>query len=252
MPTLDAIRDAGEREIEAVLKQLDNRHKDLLRGAVKQYGIHNIPDEIWQEVQRNTEDQIAVAIVLLLMMGDDWTTSELEDQGVTRTRLSNNQLASYRRIAATQASGMAELTTTTLRNRLQRKLEDEALKSRGGIGGLTEKGIEDVLDDVFTQQRRDTLSIDTTTQALTFGQRGAAERATEGDGASTTPPTNITIELVWRTERDNLVCPRCAPLEGQPESVWGQVFPSGPGPTAHPNCRCFLEPTATTVNSLEN
>lgn len=37
----------------------------------------------------------------------------------------------------------------------------------------------------------------------------------------------------WVTERDDLTCPICGPLDGKPESEWG-----GDEPPAHPNCRC--------------
>jgi SPP1 gp7 family putative phage head morphogenesis protein len=39
----------------------------------------------------------------------------------------------------------------------------------------------------------------------------------------------------WITERDDLTCPICGPLDGKPESEWGGIEPPG-----HPNCRCAI------------
>jgi hypothetical protein len=40
---------------------------------------------------------------------------------------------------------------------------------------------------------------------------------------------------IWETARDDRVCPLCGPLDGKPQSEWGD-FPDGP--PAHANCRC--------------
>lgn len=46
-------------------------------------------------------------------------------------------------------------------------------------------------------------------------------------------------EIVWRTSRDELVCPICLPLDGEKskisQSFDGYIIP------AHPSCRCFYE-----------
>ena len=242
MPTLSTIRDAGETDIEALLKQLDERHKEILRSAVRKYGVQNIPDSIWTEIQNNIEEETAAAILLLLIAADDLTTGQIAAGGIPRRNISQQQVAMYSILSAQQASAMAAGTTDTLRNRLTRKVQDQALTGRGALGNVTPTGIEDALDEVFTDSRRETMAIDTTTQAVSAGTRGAAERAGgDGGNAGIAPGMSPTIQLIWRTERDNLVCPRCSPLEGTTEDVWGLVFPEGPGPDCHPNCRCELE-----------
>ena len=42
----------------------------------------------------------------------------------------------------------------------------------------------------------------------------------------------------WLTAEDELVCPICAPLDGQTADL-SKGFD---GPPAHPNCRCYLQP----------
>ena len=50
---------------------------------------------------------------------------------------------------------------------------------------------------------------------------------------------NVQIIPIWHTERDEKVCPVCAPLNGTGAEVYGRVSPSGP--PAHPRCRCWLD-----------
>jgi hypothetical protein len=55
------------------------------------------------------------------------------------------------------------------------------------------------------------------------------------------PDENVpVIIMIWRTEQDSLVCPICAPLEGQ---TWELDDPEMLTPVidTHPNCRCRLE-----------
>ena len=45
------------------------------------------------------------------------------------------------------------------------------------------------------------------------------------------------IRKIWRTQKDERVCPICAPLDRQPSEDWESRFPKGP--PAHPVCRCY-------------
>lgn len=250
--TLDAIRSAGETDLESLYQQLDTQHKKILRAAIKRYGIENVPESIWLEMQRNIEEGTMTAVLLLLMMADDWTTEQMVSSGIPRSQITSSQLTDYSLRAARQVTNMAAGTVETIRNRLTRRLQDQALSQQGGVGELTNEGIDAALDDVFTQSRRETIAIDQSTQAMSAGQIGARDRAEGGDGAKTGDGKRTTIALIWKTERDNLVCPRCSPLEGQPEEVWGRVFPNGPGPAAHPRCRCELEVRVVPAVETEN
>ena len=46
----------------------------------------------------------------------------------------------------------------------------------------------------------------------------------------------LNYERIWITERDDIACPICGPLDGKKEDEWGADFAGGP--PAHPNCRC--------------
>ncbi len=252
MPTLDDLREKAETNLQKVLAKLDKRHQALLRDAIKEYGW-NVPDIVWQKIRADQEnDELAAAILLVLTSSDEWTTAEINQQGVASRGYSRREYMNYAFDAQRRTRVLADGTVDTLRNRVARKMQDEALSSRGKLGELTDEGIDETLAGIFTDQRRKTISIDQTTGGFTSGQRAAAERAeTGGDGSEAGFGGQFTIALLWRTERDNLVCPRCAPLEGQPEELWSLVFPEGPGEEAHPNCRCWLEPTVVPVKDDE-
>lgn len=244
MPTLDDLRTDQEAALEKLLAGMDARHKRTLRRELKKHGrVEDIPQSVWDEIRADIEsDEVAALLLLAIAIGDDWTADELRSRGVKARGYSSRQGSEYAFAAERRAQLLAVQTTDTLRDRLGRKLQDMRTRGPGQLGELTDDGIEQALEDVFTDQRRKTIATDQTTSGFSIGQRGAKERIDGGDGASTADGQQVAIELLWRTEQDDRVCLRCSPLEGQPEDVWGQVFTNGPGPEAHPNCRCWLEP----------
>ena len=252
MPTLDDLRTASEAKLEKLLARMDRRHKAMLRAAIEQYGrVQDIPQSVWDEIRADMEnEEVAAAVLLAIIIGDEWTTDELKRQQVQGRNFTRRQLQSYALTAARQTQEVAAQTVDTLKQRLGRKIEDSKTVGPGGVGELTSQGIDDTLEDVFSDERRGTIATDHTTRGLSAGQLGASARA-GGDGAQTTAGQRVQIQMVWVTERDYKVCPRCSPLHDQPEAVWGQVFPNGPGPDAHPNCRCSLRPVVVVVANQE-
>lgn len=238
MPTLDDLRVRGEAELGEILAKLDTRHKARVQAAIEQYSrVQDIPEGFWAELQREIEDEQAAAILLLMLAADEWTAGEI---GVE----SQPDTAAYAVLAARQVQATAAQTVGTLRDRLARKIEDQRTAGPGPLGEITPGGVQQVVNDVFSDERRGTIAVDETTQAFSAGQLGARDRITGGDGAAEIDGKFVTIDLIWGTEMDDRVCPRCRPLDGTTEDVWGKVFPNGPGPESHPNCRCFLRPRA--------
>lgn len=239
MPTLDAIRAKGEADFRAKLETLDRRHRVKLLAALEQYGHPQfIPDEIWAEIRREQEDELLAAYIILMASGDEWTADELARQGVSVSAASDG---AYGMKAARQAQRAATAVVDTLKDRITRRVEDSLASPTGGVGQAQTGELRQAIDDVLNDARRERIAATETTGALTTGQRGAAERI-GGDGARLVDGQTVEIEMRWVTEGDSLVCPRCAPLDGQPESVWSLVFPNGPGEEAHENCRCWLDP----------
>lgn len=244
--TLDQIRADGERDIAAALALLDARHKQLLLDAIKRYGnVRNIPDSVWQQIADDTGSELAAAALLIVADADDYMTLGFANAGVRTFDLTPAEMAAYS-VATTRRADQAALdSTNTLRDRLDRKVQDEMLTGEGAVGTFSVPGLELAVDGVLSGERRIGFALDETTDSISQGQIGARDRTVGDDGAAeTTDGQEVSIELIWRVhpERSRTgPCPRCAPLEGQPEEVWEQIFPEGPGPDAHPGCVCTLD-----------
>jgi hypothetical protein len=243
LPTLDAIREAGERDLQELLARLDARHRRILRDAIRRYGrVQNIPESVWEQIRSETESETVALLLLLMINADAWTAGEIKSQGGRIGGAGKGGTAGYALTAAGRATRMSLQTTQTLRDRLARSVEQARLNTADGkLGELTDEGLEKSLDDVFTKARRETISTNETTGSITSGQRGATGRVGQ----------SVTVEMRWVTERDDRVCPRCSPLQDTPEEVWSLIFPEGPGEEAHPNCRCELRPVVVVEQPQE-
>ena len=73
------------------------------------------------------------------------------------------------------------------------------------------------------------ISVTEITRAAVQGELGVA-RQLKNEG--------IDMRKVWQTNKDDLVCTICEPLQGVEEATWRSVAPDGP--PAHVRCRCFL------------
>ena len=235
MTDLDTIRNQGEEEIAAILASLDERHKAILRDALRRYGsVENIPLDVWGKIQEDTEEEAAAVLLLLMLGGAGFTSSEIELQG---GRTKRPDLGRMSLLAARQAMNAAANDNASLMKRITYALEQARLNQNfGDIGDLTQEGIDKALQDVFDAKRRQGMAIDQTTEALTTGQREAGRSA----ATTNTSGQRVNILMLWRTARDNGVCQRCEPLNDKPEEIWSLVFPNGPGINAHPSCRCRL------------
>lgn len=58
-------------------------------------------------------------------------------------------------------------------------------------------------------------------------------------------------EHIWRTSKDELVCPICLPLDGEVTGI-KQDFPGGYTIPAHPSCRCFYEDVIPKAWDIDN
>lgn len=195
MLTLDDIRREGEASLQQLLASLDDRHKRKLLVAIQRYGrVQDIPESVWAEIRSDMESETAAILLLLMMQGDDWTAGQIELQGGRTTRLASPGMAQYALTAASRARALATSTVETLRGRLAREVEDAKLSPNGDVGEFTVEGLDEALEKALSPGRREGLAVDGTTQALSDGQRGAADRA------------GMRVSLIWITEGDERVC----------------------------------------------
>lgn len=115
-----------------------------------------------------------------------------------------------------------EGVTDATRRVLQESVARFIRTSGRTIGDLTAD-----LEPYFGKERAHTIAVTETTRASAEGQRLAVAQARE---------YGFKMVAVWHTNRDDLVCSVCEPLDGKPESEWGGVT----GPPAHDGCRCSI------------
>jgi hypothetical protein len=95
--------------------------------------------------------------------------------------------------------------------------------------GMTQGDVAALLEPAFGEVRSRMIAVTEVTR--TYAQATNFQQELFRD-------LGIMMERVWQTNDDELVCPICGPLDGQPEDHWVAEF--GEGPPAHVNCRCWL------------
>ena len=115
--------------------------------------------------------------------------------------------------------------TNTTRNAVSR-----AMQSYLETPGMTRGALEALLEPAFGEYRASMIAVTETTRAYAESMNQYQRQIRDEAG--------VEMERIWQTNNDELVCPVCGPLNGQPESEWSDQFPDGP--PAHVNCRCFL------------
>lgn len=141
-----------------------------------------------------------------------------------------------------QYDGRSARTTAALilsyRWILHRQLDGiERLRNRLIGSGLNRDAVRSALAGAVrsAQTRRTELVIATAITA-------AITKVTMTISADATASGTASGQLRWITERDELVCPICLPLDGVVQPIgsrWGELQVEGP--PAHPLCRCHLE-----------
>jgi HPt (histidine-containing phosphotransfer) domain-containing protein len=127
--------------------------------------------------------------------------------------------------AGKMAAKLAEDVVTNSRQRV------EALLAKLQAEEISQENFLTSLVVIFSVSRAVEISISEVTRSVSAGEYGAAGRYNLETGQ--------TLKPFWFTEADGRVCPVCAPLHGEPEEMWSDVYPGGP--PGHPHCRCWLE-----------
>lgn len=94
--------------------------------------------------------------------------------------------------------------------------------------GMTQADLEALLEPTFGAARAESIGTTEVTRALSQATTIHKELLAEA---------GVTMEEVWNTSNDDIVCPICGPLNGKSEATWQSDHPAGP--PAHPRCRCW-------------
>lgn len=97
----------------------------------------------------------------------------------------------------------------------------------------------------FSPERANRIAITETTRAITAGEMGAITALT-----SLSLLRGQTLEPIWHTAEDDLVCRACRPLNKTTRETWSVEAPAGP--PLHPHCRCYLDYAILGLNQRES
>ena len=166
----------------------------------------------------------------------DVVTAEALAQGITigvTFELGEVNLAAMEWARRYSYELVTQLTDTT------RKVVSEATRQFIETPGMTQGQLRNLLKPAFGEPRATMIATTEVTRANAQGVRIYQQML-----------ANAGIEMVriWNTATDEKVCPICGPLEGKPESEWGD---QAEGPPAHVNCRCWTTLTAMPERAVE-
>lgn len=250
MPEHAETRYEWEAMIADAIKRLNATYRDRVRAMLLRRAPMSEIEAAIKEYTKKTEDEIAVALLLIYFAANQTLTAEIGQSrrlGFTSDDIRGDAATWARRRAADFAQGWGDASAVAIGEldaRSRRQSGDQAPGSNGadgspgngsgGTGGESgtadlEDDIEDELDSVFGDERAERAGTTETTGGISAGERGAQNRLAR-DG--------MEVIAIWQTERDGRVCKVCGELDGLPEDEYSDKFPEGP--PAHPRCRCWL------------
>lgn len=259
---IEQLRTATERDLLAAIGKLGPTHRRRLREAIAAYGsARAIPPDVWESIKRDVDQQSA-AILLLLFVGVYGSERRRierqlapEQKGLVAPVESERLRTAAAPSAARAATVVADEYVDSIRRRLETNVDNKAAEINELPPAQRAKVVRQEIDDAVGEDAAESTVVTNTTRGVTAAQQSA------GDDIGR--QSNVTMTLVWKTERDSKVCPICRPLDGKTVDRWETVLDANVvgadvkaaivgqlGPPAHPRCRCRLEHVA--VTSSEN
>ena len=212
-------KDLAEAEIIRLLEEeFDGQLDEILELLGDPPDLTKIPLEFWSSLTasmaakvRPALEKAALAAAKRLVLdpgiGVDWSLVA-EDAARWASEYSYNLV-----------TGLMDTTRSVLQEKVTQFLREPGRT----IGDLT----KDLLEAGFSETRAQMIAVTETTRAFAEGEKLAVAQAQE---------YGFRMVAIWHTNRDELVCPICAPADGKPEPEWGMAT----GPPAHPRCRCWV------------
>jgi hypothetical protein len=186
----------------------------------------NIPDSFWDAVQQEAEENLMLAILLVLA-----ASSEVHGLPGAADDAQFNTLAARRarEVAQAYAANSREAAARAFPAPRDGASPDGATAVGGdGAALITTGEIINRSTSIFGPDRDERIAVSETTWAITQGGELAKVRT-----------VGLSPDDTWFTEQDRKVCRICSPLHGAKRAEWSRFFRSGP--PAHPFCRCWIQ-----------
>ena len=234
-----AAKDTAERKWAAALleywqAQRERIKKRLAPGIPKsRKAIGDLPKRLDTDFWRNEDEELLALFLPLLNEAalDAAGTLEAQTEGLGLMldwTLPNAEAVEWaRKYSGKLIKGVNATTKEGVRRTLSSWLD---------APGSTMGDLFGTLDGMFAfgRSRAQMIGVTEVTKAYFEGSQAAA-RATEAEGL-------VKWKKTWQTNKDNLVCGLCAPLDGKSVVGVDKEFPdgAGQGPPRHPRCRCWV------------
>jgi len=225
---LDSIPDRKklERKIARLLGKYNQRQLEkLLKLMGNSPSLAKIPPSFW------TDSQLQLAAELIPFSEDVYLASanrllETVPIGVDWALVNQDAVDWASRYVGQLVKDISKSTERAVGRAVSNFFAEEQT-----IGDLEKRlaRMKDKFGVAFGPQRAEMIAVTEITRAATQGELGVAARL-KAEG--------IEMRKVWQTNKDDLVCPICEPLQSKEEQDWRAVAPDGP--PAHPRCRCGL------------
>lgn len=185
-----------------------------------------LPFDFWEQEKRR----------LLAVLGPHLAEATRSGVAAAETQVKRFGIGFNGELANQAAADWSKRYTDDLLNLLNttsEKIVGDALAQWITQPGTTIGKLVDLLDPEFGEGRANTIAVTEITRAYAQGNKTAYQEA------------GVT-HWTWRTNRDELVCKYCGPLNNKTVRI-GDVFGALRGrpvtePPFHPNCRCWIVP----------
>lgn len=227
-------RTDSEQGLQQLLKKLNAKWKKRVFEAIEQYGsVQAIPQEFWEAMKQDSDEEAAAVILALLMGVYGVTVTKLGKSAGQKATIDpgfmRQQVAP---VAAELGRTVADDYVDGIRDRMQGAIDQRAQELNELPAKQAAAEVRQSVLDAMSDDQAERVSVTNTTRGVSAAQTSGSKDAANALG--------IAIDQKWVTERDGKVCPKCSPLNGRPSIEWVDQYPSGP--PAHPRCRCKLEP----------
>ena len=219
-----ANRDDFEQQLARALARVNGRHR---REIIELLGDPPDPNRVDAEFWQRASDELQGVIRPIIEKVALESAEQLSENVVIGVDwgLVNQSAADWAgQYTFDVVSGINRTSRTALQRALQRYFAQ----------GQTIGELQDSIARIFGAQRAEMIAVTEVTRAAARGEVTIAEDVAR---------QGVQMVRVWQTNRDELVCPICGPLQGQQAQNGIFVHPDGSTysePPAHVRCRCWL------------
>lgn len=195
-----------ERDLKDELARLTQKQQAEFRRLLgSPPNIENVPVDFWDRVEQERQEVLAVFLMGVAMANS------------TRHGGSVGSISGLDQWSTGRAQAVARRYRVAAEERARKELDAGSNSRDASRGAFREDSDEGMA------------TTETTAASVTGGEVGAAAAGLISD-----QDTWVLHPELSKTGP----CEICAPLGGEPRSVWSRVFPLGP--PAHPNCKCEI------------